>query len=73
LVPDYLPKVPLDIFNNQPLVYRPEPGGAVVYSVGPNLRDDGGVDDKSTDKDDQAWSAGTAAARKFAPPAAGPK
>jgi hypothetical protein len=72
LVPDYLPKVPPDIFTNQPLIYRTEPGGAVVYSVGPNLRDDGGGFDKATDKDDQGWFAGTAAARKYAPPPASP-
>ncbi len=68
LVPEFLPTVPVDIFSGQPLIYRTEPGGAVVYSVGPNLKDDGGVENRETDKDDQSWAAGAAAARKFAPP-----
>ena len=60
LAPEFLPSVPVDVFNGQPLHYRRVPGGAVVYSVGPNLKDDGGVEDRESNKDDPAWHAGKA-------------
>jgi hypothetical protein len=44
LVPEFLEKVPVDAFNGQPLRYSPEK--KIVYSVGKNLKDDGG-DDRS--------------------------
>jgi hypothetical protein len=45
LVPAMLPKAPVDPFVEKPLVYRPTAGGAgyVLYSVGPNMTDDGGA------------------------------
>jgi hypothetical protein len=43
LVPDYLDRVPLDPFDGQPLRYRRVGEGFVVYAVGENLVDDGGV------------------------------
>lgn len=42
LVPVYLPAVPLDLFDGQPLRYRKLPRGYVVYSIGSDLSDDGG-------------------------------
>jgi hypothetical protein len=42
LVPDYLPKVPLDLYDGAPLRYRQLDDGVVVYSVGPDGQDDGG-------------------------------
>ena len=42
LSPDYLAAIPLDRFVDRPLVYRREGSGCVVYSVGPNMVDDGG-------------------------------
>jgi hypothetical protein len=45
LTPKYLAAVPGDVFNGQPLIYRPvEKGekGYLFYSVGPNGKDDGG-------------------------------
>jgi len=42
LVPDYLPAVPLDPFDNQPLRYDPALG--IVYSVGTDLSDHHGSD-----------------------------
>jgi hypothetical protein len=42
LVPAYLTDVPLDPFNDGPLLYRSTPSGYVVYSVGANGTDDGG-------------------------------
>lgn len=44
LAPDYLKEVPHDIINGQPLHYRlTNDGQFVLYSVGWNDRDDGGV------------------------------
>ncbi|HTU27262.1 MAG TPA: hypothetical protein VMF30_17775, partial [Pirellulales bacterium] len=42
LVPDYLPAVPADRFDGQPLRYRLFDGQPRVYSVGPDLVDHGG-------------------------------
>ncbi|HEX4612239.1 MAG TPA: hypothetical protein VH092_28855 [Urbifossiella sp.] len=42
LAPVFLPAVPFDPFDNQPLRYRRLPDGAVVYSIGPNRLDDDG-------------------------------
>jgi len=42
LVPDDLPEVPTDPFDGKPLKYRRLDQGYVVYSVGPDGRDDGG-------------------------------
>jgi hypothetical protein len=44
LSPKYLRSVPTDQFTDQPLIYRPDPDGAgyLLYSVGPNNRDDNG-------------------------------
>jgi hypothetical protein len=38
----YLPDVPLDPFDGQPLRYRKDEQGVVVYSIGPDRQDDGG-------------------------------
>ncbi|MCL1909450.1 MAG: hypothetical protein FWG05_00775 [Kiritimatiellaeota bacterium] len=43
LVPDYLPAVPLDPFDGNPFRYDSNKG--VIWSVGTNLIDYGGVDD----------------------------
>jgi hypothetical protein len=43
LAPKYLPQVPADLFTGGPLAYRPQPNGYVLYSFGPNGRDDGGL------------------------------
>lgn len=51
LVGESIQKVPTDVFTGQPLVYRIEGDGYVLYSVGINGRDDGGLnDDASQDK-----------------------
>lgn len=42
LVPGLLTAVPVDPFTGKPLVYRREGKGFIVYSVGSNLKDDGG-------------------------------
>lgn len=46
LVPRFLPTIPLDVFDGQPLRYaNTPPNGHRVYSVGQNGRDNGGKDD----------------------------
>ena len=47
LVPEFLDAVPIDDFNGQPLHYSAEK--KIVYSVGRNLKDDGGDDRNSGD------------------------
>jgi hypothetical protein len=42
LAPEYLPGPVLDPFDGQPLRYRANGGGYVLYSVGPDLTDDSG-------------------------------
>jgi ribosomal protein L17 len=42
LVPNYLAKVPGDLFSGKQLIYRAEKAGYVLYSVGQNEMDDGG-------------------------------
>ncbi len=42
LAPDFIARVPDDIYSAKPMIYRrKEGGGFVLYSVGPNLSDDG--------------------------------
>jgi len=45
LIPDYISAVPIDPFDGKPLRMSPEGDGLVLYSVGMNGEDDGGVDD----------------------------
>jgi hypothetical protein len=40
---DILPEVPLDAYDGKPIRYRRTADGVVVYSVGPDLQDDGGA------------------------------
>jgi hypothetical protein len=42
LVPDFLPRMPIDYSDRQPLRYRREGDRYVLYSVGLNGKDDGG-------------------------------
>ncbi len=44
LVPKYLPKVPIDPFDGKPLRYHRLAKGFKVWSIGPNLKDDGGME-----------------------------
>jgi hypothetical protein len=48
LSPKYLDTVPEDLFTGKPLVYRPAAGGFLLYSLGPNGKDDGGRDRTDT-------------------------
>jgi len=42
LKPSCLKDVPRDIFVDKPLIYRPQGNGYLLYSVGENMKDDGG-------------------------------
>ena len=44
LAPSFLPHVPIDPFSGKPLQFRTGGKGYIIYSVGMNRRDDGGVD-----------------------------
>ena len=49
LAPRYIKTIPPDRFSGKPLVYKREGKGCVVYSVGMNLKDDGGIDNRDDD------------------------
>jgi hypothetical protein len=49
LVPSCLAAVPNDIFSEKPVIYAPTQKGYTLYSVGPNMRDDGGKSQKPAD------------------------
>jgi hypothetical protein len=53
LVPDLLPVAPIDPWSGAELIYRRTERGFVVYSVGPNQRDDGGGEAPFTGTDDE--------------------
>jgi len=42
LTPKYLRAIPGDTFSGKALIYRPSEKGYLLYSVGPNEKDDGG-------------------------------
>ncbi|MCP4711472.1 MAG: hypothetical protein GY869_22860, partial [Planctomycetes bacterium] len=43
LIPDYLETIPLDPYDTQPIKYQKTNPGYLIYSVGPNLTDDHGI------------------------------
>jgi hypothetical protein len=47
LVPRFIEKLPHDLINGQPLVYRTDSGIFTLYSVGWNETDDGGTSDST--------------------------
>jgi hypothetical protein len=52
LVPKYLDKLPDDLFTGKPLVYRPSESGYLLYSLGPDGKDDDGRGPKDEPKGD---------------------
>jgi len=52
LSPAVLKAIPADPFTDKPLIYRRAGEGYVLYSVGPNMTDDGGVKDSEKGADD---------------------
>jgi len=47
LVPGYLPKIPLDPFTGRQYAYRSQGKGFVLYSLGEDLKDDGGQGERT--------------------------
>ena len=51
LVPEFLPQVPVDPFDGQPLRYLIDEEGCRIYSIGEDDTDDGGEGDLAGDPD----------------------
>ena len=54
----YLSRIPIDPFSNQPLIYKKNNGSFLLYSVGQDFDDDGGLHDDNwgrTDGDYVFW------------------
>ena len=54
MFPNYIAEIPLDAFSDDNLLYRSDGNGYLLYSVGPNLQDDGGRNFIHDHQDD--WS-----------------
>ena len=54
LEPEYFEKLPQDLFAEGPLTYRRVGKGYLLYSVGENMKDDGGREDEAKEFDDIA-------------------
>ena len=54
LEPRLLKSIPDDPFTDKPLIYKRHGSGYVLYSVGPNVKDDGGAKDRKKKADDIA-------------------
>ena len=55
LVPEFLDGTPEDPFTGKLLVYRPEGDGFVLYSLGPNQQDEGGMAESPDNRDTKAF------------------
>jgi hypothetical protein len=44
LVPEFMTVVPADPFSGQPMKMRPTDEGVILYSIGPDMKDNGGSD-----------------------------
>ena len=56
LSPQFIEKIPHDIIGGEPLIYRPTADGKfLLYSVGWNEKDDGGVPGKTPAEGDWVW------------------
>lgn len=53
LVPDYVEKLPADFFSGSKPHYRREGTGYLLYSVGPNGKDDGGKGHEDRENDEE--------------------
>ena len=51
LVPEFLPRVPIDPYDGQPLRYLVDEDGCRIYSIGRNQTDEGGEGDLAGDPD----------------------
>lgn len=55
LVPAFLDKVPIDPYDGQPLRYKRTDNGYIVYSIGPDATDDGGIEPPPGPKPKALW------------------
>jgi len=55
LVPEILPSLLVDPFTGNEFIYKREKDGFLIYSLGENRKDDGGMLDDKTGKDDIGW------------------
>jgi hypothetical protein len=55
LAAGYLKKLPIDPYSDKPLIYRRTDDDFVLYSVGPNFTDDGGVSGKDSKGQPRSW------------------
>ncbi len=53
--PAFLPEIPLDPFTGQPLVYRPDGDGFLLYSLGENLKDDNGTEESEDNRKSRSF------------------
>ena len=51
---EYVDEIPHDVFSGRPLIYERTTDGYLLYSVGMNGKDDGGVNDREQGEDDIA-------------------
>jgi hypothetical protein len=55
LVPAYFDKVPVDPYDGLPLRYKHTNSGYVAYSIGPDSKDDGGIEPPAGSKPKALW------------------
>jgi hypothetical protein len=55
LIPAFLPAVPVDPFDGQPLRFQRRHSGYVVYSIGIDAKDDGGAERPAKPKEQDRW------------------
>jgi hypothetical protein len=55
LVPEILPSLPYDPFTGKEFIYHIEKDYFLIYSLGENEKDDNGIFDRKTNKDDIGW------------------
>jgi len=51
----YLKQLPIDSFSDKPLVYKKTDDNFILYSVGPDFKDDGGISGKDSKGRDRQW------------------
>jgi len=55
LIPVILPELPIDPFTGRQYIYRKNVDSIIVYSVGEDMKDDGGIEEKTL-KPDIVWN-----------------
>ena len=55
LIPEIFQQLPVDPFTGKNFIYRKKEDRILIYSVGKNLKDDGGIFDLKIGKDDIVW------------------